>query len=492
MLFFNTNRVTMSAENQQETWARANFEKVYLGDIRRTKRLVELAEAMATQPGSSLAKLGTTWYDIKSYYNLLRHKHMSPDIIQANHRHCVVEQIESAENDVLLIEDGSELSWSGKKPIKGLGPVGSGNAWDQGFILQSALAVEMIPVKKSENRTQNTARVPVKILGLADQQYHIRPPKREKIIRRRDSNEPLETDLWRNTIDRIPDLSTKQKRIIRVCDRAADIYEVIRETEEKGYDYVIRAKHNRTIEGVTDDDGNPIHLFQHPELENSKSTCELYLRGRKEKEARIAKLNLSYVQTSTLAPKRRGASHGKLPSLEYTIVRVWEDSPLSESNDERIEWYLLTSIPVENNEDLFRIVEIYCIRWTIEDYHKALKTGLNAEKLQLESADGLMAAIAIMSVVALRLVDLRERVRMVPDAPAEESGLSQLELKVLSKYLKKEVKTVRCVGLAIGRLGGHLNRKADGMPGIITLWRGMSQLIQLVKGAQLALELNSS
>ncbi len=40
--------------------------------------------------------------------------------------------------------------------------------------------------------------------------------------------------------------------------------------------------------------------------------------------------------------------------------------------------------------------------------------------------------------------------------------------------------------LQIGRLGGHMNRKADGMPGWITLWRGMEKLRLLVEGVRLA------
>ena len=65
----------------------------------------------------------------------------------------------------------------------------------------------------------------------------------------------------------------------------------------------------------------------------------------------------------------------------------------------------------------------YASRWLIEEFHKALKTGLGVERLQLESAERLLAAAAIMSVVALRLVGLREQVRTVPQAPAERPAL---------------------------------------------------------------------
>ncbi|MFT5319663.1 MAG: hypothetical protein ACI8RA_002944, partial [Chlamydiales bacterium] len=40
------------------------------------------------------------------------------------------------------------------------------------------------------------------------------------------------------------------------------------------------------------------------------------------------------------------------------------------------------------------------------------------------------------------------------------------------------------------RLGGHLNRKGDGLPGILTLWKGMTRLNELVVGARMAIEYN--
>jgi hypothetical protein len=91
-----------------------------------------------------------------------------------------------------------------------------------------------------------------------------------------------------------------------------------------------------------------------------------------------------------------------------------------------------------------------------------------------------------MSIVALRLIDIRNRLRIDPQRPADESGLSDLEIQVLEKYLKRSIETVQDINLAIGRLGGHLNRKSDGMPGILTLWRGMKKLNQLIEGVMIA------
>ena len=132
----------------------------------------------------------------------------------------------------------------------------------------------------------------------------------------------------------------------------------------------------------------------------------------------------------------------------------------------------------------------YASRWLIEEFHKALKTGLGVERLQLESAERLLAAAAIMSGVALRLVGLREQVRTVPQAPAEAAGLDKLTLEVLRTATHRPLQTVAEVALAIGRLGGHLNRAQDGLPGWQSLWQGLKKLDLLVIGVRLGRNLS--
>ena len=88
-----------------------------------------------------------------------------------------------------------------------------------------------------------------------------------------------------------------------------------------------------------------------------------------------------------------------------------------------------------------------------------------------------------MSVVATRLLALREDSRERPNDPAQSAGLSAVELQVLSKVLKRQLKTVQDVILALGRLGGHMNRKSDGLPGWQALWEGMNMLQVYVEGS---------
>ena len=216
--------------------------------------------------------------------------------------------------------------------------------------------------------------------------------------------------------------------------------------------------------------------------EESMGQTQVEKRIKNGTKTEVFKLNVNWKSVSIRAPARPGFSIGKLASLEETVVHVWGES----EKGEKIEWFLYTDLAVNSLEDAVKIVQYYALRWTIEIYHKILKTGLRAENLQLETAHALFAAISIMSIVGLRILDLRERLRVDPEAPAQESGLNELELKVLGKYLKRDLKTVKCEALAIGRLGGHQNRKSDGMPGVLSLWWGMSRFLGIMEGVYLA------
>ena len=149
------------------------------------------------------------------------------------------------------------------------------------------------------------------------------------------------------------------------------------------------------------------------------------------------------------APWRPGYGRNRKPPITCTAVRVWEVA--APDAEERLEWILLCDTDVESFAQARACALQYATRWVIEEYHKAIKTGLGAERLQLESAERLFAAIAIMSVVALRLIALRERLRKHPDAEAVQSGLSPLELEVLREQSGRQLYTVREVALAIGR-----------------------------------------
>jgi hypothetical protein len=118
-----------------------------------------------------------------------------------------------------------------------------------------------------------------------------------------------------------------------------------------------------------------------------------------------------------------------------------------------------------------------------------LKSGCRVEALQLETWDRLEKAVTVNAAMAARIVSLRDLARETPEAPATQM-LESDEVDALVAHFGGEMKpselTIGQALLWIGRLGGHLNRKRDGMPGVRTLWRGLHDLTLLVAGFRAA------
>jgi hypothetical protein len=123
-----------------------------------------------------------------------------------------------------------------------------------------------------------------------------------------------------------------------------------------------------------------------------------------------------------------------------------------------------------------------------------LKSGGRIEALRLEKWDSLEKAVVMDTSVAARIVALRDRAEQEPDAPATVL-LSADECAVLvAKFGQGQAGLRLTLGQAvlwIGRLGGHLNRQRDGMPGVRTLWRGLCDLTLLVEGWRVARRLDN-
>lgn len=293
----------------------------------------------------------------------------------------------------------------------------------------------------------------------------------------------LETDLWLHATEAMgPAPAREGLRWVRIADRGADLYEFLQGCRSAGHGFVVRSARDRHLVG---EETTP-RLFARMRALPAIARWDLSLRSRPHRPARIGHLSLSSTPVLLRSPARPGSWHGRLAPVACTAIRVWEaEAPPGE---EALEWILLSDSPVSSAQDVQVRAQQYAARWLIEEFHKALKLGLGAERLQLETAARLFAAIAIMSIVAIRLLVLKEWVRLQPEAPAREAGLNILELRLLELRLGRTLHTVGEVALALGRLGGHMNRRSDGYPGWITLWRGMQTLQAMAIGAQLALE----
>jgi hypothetical protein len=189
-------------------------------------------------------------------------------------------------------------------------------------------------------------------------------------------------------------------------------------------------------------------------------------------------------------PHATHGHHGNTPLPMFVVLVSEVDPPAGEKSVERM---LLTNERVRTFIDAWRVTEWYEKRWIVEELHKAKKTGCRIEDMQFTTTCRLEPAIALLSVVAVTLLNLRDASRR-DDAKTRRASdlLSPDYVTVLSqwRYRKTKSLTVHEFFMALARLGGHQNRKSDHHRGWLVLWRGWTKLQNMIQGFDAALQLN--
>jgi hypothetical protein len=453
-------------------WAYTQFATAQLGDRRRTQRLVSLAAQIAGDPSSGLPKQAQHWRDLKAAYRLLDRPEATFEAIAAPHWQLTIEQARAGR--FLIVDDTTEIDFGPKRQATGLGPVGSGVG--RGFLLHSGLMV----TPQDEW-----------IVGLAGQVlFHRQPsPKGETRAQRRARDR--ESAVWGQLIERVGPVPAGAQWI-HVMDRGADDFEVHWRARRQGADWIGRVKsRNRR---VRDPAGAESTLTQVLAAAETAGGYTLALRARPNQAARRAKVAVSFAAVEVQVPRQPAASLKALAPQPLAQWAIWarELEPPA-GLKEPIDWLLLTSLPVRTLEEAMEVISYYEKRWLIEEWHKALKTGCQVERRQLKTSGRLEALTGLLSVVALRLLQLKEVGRRQPERAAVE--LVPALYVELVRRARGRVRpgewTVRDFFRGVAGLGGFLGRKCDGEPGWITIWRGWEVLHGMLRGAQLVAELTA-
>jgi Transposase DNA-binding len=459
------------------TFGERNFGNADLGDKRRSRRLVKVADQMVHRPGGSLPEKINSPNALKAMYRLLDSPSVTHQAILDSHqRHLFDEVLSEQSGYMLLISDATELEYTGRESMASdLGQIGNG--FRRGFIAQNVLAVN------PETR---------KTLGLANQVLHRRPQvKKGETKTARQKRQSRESLLWLKATRGLP----ADRKLVDVCDRGADTTEFLEHESKSGRTFLIRSSQNRNCFAG---DGDKTKLHDDARKQKSLGSWELEVtctsefkspHRRKGKKRKVVRKKRTATMQVSAAPVSLPVSKAKsAPTIDIWVVRVWESNP--PSGQERLEWFLITNHEVATFEDAWQVVGWYETRWVIEEYHKCLKTGMQIESYQFTDTERLEPAIALTSVTAITLLNLRDdsRDETTKDRQATEY-LDRQYIQILSMWRHGKVKADWTVGefvLALARLSGHQNRKSDHPPGWQKLWKGWHELHAMLNGARFA------
>ena len=456
----------INALSSPAQWAQTEFSFARLGDQRRNKRLVKIAEALAANPGGTLPQAFPQWAELKAAYRFFDRAGASFENILGPHW----ERTQAAcrqPGEYLIIEDTTELDYTAHHPATAdLGQIGDGRG--RGFQLHSALAVR-VEAWTLEQRPEGV------VVGLFGQRCSTpRPaPPGKKSPR---YTQPRKTQCWAASLE-AASAPPAGVQWIYVADRESDFYEPMEICQRRGIDFIIRGYHNRRL--AAGDEPLFEKLGQAPVL--GQTTVEV--RERRGQPARTAIVAARAVRVDLDGPWRPGG--WRAPLREIYAVEVYEvHTP--EGVKEPLHWILLTSLPCTTWAQVQRVIGRYTARWWIEEYHKALKSGAGVEDSQLERAYRLESLIAVLAVVAVRLLSTKFLARSRPEGfeAAESFGPEMLALLENKIGQPKGGWTNQNVLVATARLGGFLARKHDGMPGWQTIWRGWHRLMWMAEGVE--------
>ena len=229
-----------------------------------------------------------------------------------------------------------------------------------------------------------------------------------------------------------------QTRLIDVCDREADFFELFDEQRHNpGVDLLVRAKHNRNITE------QPFTLFAAVRQAPVRSRVRVAIprqsarpkkskhKARPKRPGRIADMAVRS-QRIQLRPAHYPAD--KDP-IDIWVVHALETNLPADT--QVVEWFLLTTITIPSAADAEQCLRWYCLRWRIEDWHRVLKSGCRIEDLAHATAERLRRAIAMNLVIAWRIMLMTLLGRETPALPAEVL-FSDIELRTLQAYAKKK------------------------------------------------------
>jgi Transposase DNA-binding len=446
------------------------FRDARLGD-RFRKLLAQIGSAM----GQSIPLVCQDWANTKAAYRFFSNDRVKEADILAGHFQSTRDRTAATNGLVLVLHDTTEFTYQREKS-EAIGITKSINSGRDkagrlrshtvcGILMHSSLAV-------------TTEGLP---LGLTAVKFWTRKKfkgtaaLKKKINPTRVPIEKKESIRWLENLKQSAELLDDPGRCVHIGDRESDIYEFFCAAQQIGTHFLVRTCVDRLA-------GDGHHTI-------AEEMDEVAVKGLHRVEVRDsngepdeAVLEIRYRKIRVLPPIGK---QKRYPALTLTVIHAEERG--TPKNRKKIDWKLITDLPVQSRKDAIEKLEWYALRWKIEVFHKILKSGCKAEESKLRTAQRLANLISVFCILSWRVFWMTMLNRSAPDVPPDlaltedeiglldhlmkDKGQKPLRRKTLSHYLTK-----------IARLGGYLARANDPPPGNMVMWRGLSRLTDIELG----------
>lgn len=453
---------------QESNWIVEETKEANFTDKRLKTRYKSLLDRLTGSPTKSMLTACKTWKETLAAYRFFNHKSITPEQILTPHYEATLERIKK-EKVVLILQDTTEIDFSGRKSLSEVGYLG--NERKKGFYLHPNLAVT--PEKLCLGL--------INIEILQRKELGIRGQRKSKPIEEKESYRWLKGYEAANQIA----LKTPETVIVSIADREGDIYEILEKTPSalnQAY-WLIRSSSNRKTLGLSHLKLQEAVRQSSPvgEIEFALPMGKIYDRDhskRYPRKRRIVRQEIKALSLKLCPPLRKERN---LNPIFINVIHCAElDAP---SHNDKIEWFLLTSLPINDTEIIKNIIGWYLCRWQIEIFFKILKSGCMVEKRQFESFKAICNCIALYMIVAWRILYLTTLSRVYPHSQCDDVFETEEWQSVCVVMTQKppplKPPQLRSMIFMIAQLGGFLGRKGDGDPGPQVMWIGLQRMRDL-------------
>lgn len=448
-----SSRLPVAGEDS-ENWTTQEMLTANLGDERLNRRAAKILNRLADCPQGSVPLAFQGWAETLAAYRFFDNHKVTSEKVLEPHRDATLVRARQFPV-VLCVQDTTELDYTRKPQIQGLGPLS----------YEAALGLYIHPT---------LAITPDRLcLGVVDQWTWVRDPEdhggKDRQHRLQRSIEDKESFRWVEGYRRICDWQSTlpETRLVYLADRDSDLFELFEEGQNGEAAWLIRGSQDRALVGGG-------LLWQTIREAEVLGTLEFDLPATPQRAKRRVVQTLRTARLKLRPPYRPDK---KLPAVEVTAILAWEENP--PEGVEPVEWLLLTNLAVETAEEAQEKVQWYVCRWQIEVYFRILKSGCKVEELQLQERDRLEVALALYMIVAWRVLYLIMLGRTLPEISCEvvlaPEEWKAVYLVTQKKRPPRQPPLLQEALVMIARLGGFLARKGDGLPGPKAIWIGLQR-----------------
>ena len=438
----------------------AEFAGINFGSKRLEERFVKTMENLSKEPDKSIWLASGNRSEAKAAYRMLSNEKLNDEEILRQTVESTNRRItESGCKVILAIQDTMLVPYDGHEKTAGMGWISDKTL---GINVHSCIAVT------PEGLT----------LGLLSQKSWTRAIRSDtsagKDKKRERPIEEKESYRWLETMENSSKKVSSSVKLIHICDRDGDMYELFEKAEKTGQSFVIRIVQNRvTVEGTKISDevkkSNPIGNME----------VKIPRSSHKNQPEREATLSIRAKTFEVKKPYSRRNDKHLNESVRMSVIYISEDTP--SDGIEPIEWLLATNENIIAPEDAIKIAEYYVQRWKIERFHYIMKSGCQIEKIQQRSVDKIITVLLMYSIISIKILNMTYLARISPELPCNII-FGEDEWKILYCTANKtqippsEPYTIAEAVIYLAKLAGWGGAKSDGVPGLKVIWLGFSKL----------------